>query len=438
MIGVHRISGDTFTGLATGAGGPHAVRALRDAQLSRHLLLLKFIAAEWPVDPAERDRAIGVLAEAQARRPEAVADLLRDPMVGAWTAWTARRIRGSVDSPVPLHADLGHLGAVAAEAAVRTGLDAELTAYVRDGRATVPTRGSAVLPLPDATVVAVRTRGGALRLRAGGMTVDAPAQPGEDASGWHGLRWLTAESAGRRARVAVNDLDPYRDHHHVPAAVRLPAHEWSHWRDTFGAAWELLVRYAPVRAAELAVGLRSVVPLAEIGVGHARSATARDAFGSFGLTAPDSPAAFAVTLVHEFQHSKLSALLNLTPLYDATHPRTHYAPWRLDPRPIGGLLQGVYAFLSVADTWRRLRAAPGIGELAERQFAEIREQVNHALDTLSRSPALTPHGQAFAAGMRATVDDLMSEPLPAGVTARAREGLARNLAAWRQRNAQPA
>jgi HEXXH motif-containing protein len=436
VIGVHRISTEAFTGLATGAGGPDAVRALGDAQLSRHLLLLRFIAAEWPADHAARDEAISVLAEAQARRPDAVADLLSDPMVGAWTAWTARRIRGSVDSPVPLHADLGHLGAVAAEAAARTRLDADLTGYVRDGRAAVPTRGSALLPLPEATPVTVRSRGGGLRLRAGGITVEAPDQAAEDTSGWHGLRWLTEERAGHRVHVGVNDLDPYRDHHHIPAADRLPPQEWTRWRDLFAAAWDLLVRYVPVRAAELAVGLRSVVPLAEMGVGPARSATARDTFGSFGLTAPDSPATFAVTMVHEFQHSKLSALLNLVSLYDANDSRTYYAPWRLDPRPIGGLFQGVYAFLSVADTWRRLRPVPEIGELAEREFAEIREQVNHALDTLARSPALTPHGEAFAAGMRATVEELMAEPIPTGIATDARDTLARNRAAWRRRNAQ--
>ena len=38
----------------------------------------------------------------------------------------------------------------------------------------------------------------------------------------------------------------------------------------------------------------------------------------------------AVTLVHEFQHSKLSAVLDIVPLYDNGSGRTFFAPWARD------------------------------------------------------------------------------------------------------------
>ena len=99
-------------------------------------------------------------------------------------------------------------------------------------------------------------------------------------------------------------------------------------------------------------------------------------------------------MVHEFQHSKL------------------WAPWRTDPRPLGGLLQGVYAFLGVADTWRALAARPALGDLAMREFAEAREQVDVALGELTGAGALTPAGEVFVDGLRTAADALLAEPLP--------------------------
>jgi HEXXH motif-containing protein len=425
----HRISSAAFAGLATSGGGAEAVLVLREAQLSKHLMLLKYIVAEWSGDPAERDLAVSVLSDAQSRSPQTVAELLRDPMVGSWAAWTCRRIRGAVGE-APLLADLGHLAAIAASAAVATGLDAELTTYARKGSVMVPTLGAAHLPVPDLEPVRLRVGGGSLRAVGGGRTVVAPEPPCADAPGWHGLRRLGADVNGRQASVSLEDLDPYRGRHHIPAADRVAI---GPWQETFTQAWDLLTRYAPARADELTVGLRSIVPLADAGSGPARSATVRDVFGSFGLTAPESPADFAVTLVHEFQHSKLSALLDLLPLYDTAHTERYYAPWRLDPRPIGGLLQGVYAFVAVADTWRLLRRADGLEETATREFANIREQVDHALGSLFSSEALTPDGLRFAAGLRDTMDRLMSEPLPADVETRARTTLARNRERWLRR-----
>jgi uncharacterized protein len=157
-------------------------------------------------------------------------------------------------------------------------------------------------------------------------------------------------------------------------------------------------------------------------------------FGAFGLTTPTSAAELAVTMVHEFQHSKLSALLDLVPLTKPGGGERLYAPWKPDPRPASGLLQGVYAFLAVADAWHRLREVPALTALAEHEFAHTREQVNDALQTLCGSERLTPAGERFAAGMRATMDRLMAEPVPRAQVRRAVEALAGNRRAWLARN----
>ena len=63
----------------------------------------------------------------------------------------------------------------------------------------------------------------------------------------------------------------------------------------------------------------------------------------------------AETLVHETQHLKLCALLDLVTLARPDDGRRYYAPWRPDPRPAGGLLQGAYAFLGVSGFVGRAR-----------------------------------------------------------------------------------
>jgi HEXXH motif-containing protein len=160
------------------------------------------------------------------------------------------------------------------------------------------------------------------------------------------------------------------------------------------------------------------------------------------LTLPVHPAVFAATLVHEFQHAKMSAIRRLIPLYDREAAGRFHAPWRPDPRPVGALVQGVYAFLGVADFWRsvraapqvRDRAAPSLRDRAEQEFADLREQVRHAHGALVRSGCLTPAGEIFHARMGVALDAMLAEPVPPGVACRARRRLARNRVAWHVRN----
>jgi HEXXH motif-containing protein len=143
---------------------------------------------------------------------------------------------------------------------------------------------------------------------------------------------------------------------------------------------------------------------------------------------------FAVTLVHEFQHSKLSAMLDLLPLTDPSDDRRYFAPWRVDPRPLSGLLQGVYAFVGVADTWRALRATDSAGQVAEREFAEARLQVDRGLEAVERSGALTTAGVRLAARLRVVTDSFMAEPVPASVARAAERKLERTRRQWLDRN----
>jgi HEXXH motif-containing protein len=139
-----------------------------------------------------------------------------------------------------------------------------------------------------------------------------------------------------------------------------------------------------------------------------------------------------VTMVHEFQHSKLSAVLDLMPLTDPAETGRYFAPWRTDPRPLAGLVQGVYAFAGVADTWRALR---GVVPVAEARFAEARLQVDRGLSSVERSGALTPEGEVLAARLRAVTDAMLAEDVAPAVARAAEDTLERTREAWVERNA---
>ncbi|MGK5680088.1 HEXXH motif domain-containing protein [Actinoplanes sp. URMC 104] len=421
MIDVHQLSRATFDRLATGYGGAEAIRELQDAQVSKHLLLIRFVLDQFPDGGA----ALGDLLErSRVAAPDRFRAIVGGPLVGGWTAIAGR----AATQDVLADADRDHLAAVAIVAAAAAGVDGSVRIPVHDGRAVLPGLG-AVLLAPGAASVTATSTGGRLLVTTGTGVLEVP--PAEQTPAWLPVRSLTASSAGLSIRLGLDDLHPYRHGYHVPPANRLPAAEVDRWQTLFEQAWELLAVHLPQRAVELVAGLETLVPLAHSDDGSARSATLRHAFGVFGLTRPATPHDFAVTLVHEFQHSKLSALLDLARLTDPADDRRYFAPWRTDPRPLAGLLQGVYAFVGVADTWRALRGAVGV---ATARFAEARLQVDRGLTAIEESGALTPEGESFIAVLRRSADELLAEPLAPEVDREARASLARTFTAWREHN----
>src|SRR5581483_603165 len=90
----------------------------------------------------------------------------------------------------------------------------------------------------------------------------------------------------------------------------------------------------------------------------------------------------AVTLAHELQHLKLGALLDIVTLALPDDGRRYYAPWRDDPRPLGGLLQGAYAYFGVSGFWRphwpSRHSDPADGLLAQALSSSVRWLVRSA------------------------------------------------------------
>ena len=163
------------------------------------------------------------------------------------------------------------------------------------------------------------------------------------------------------------------------------------------------------------------------------SATSRDTFGAILLSRPVDATSLAVTMAHEIQHAKLSALLDLLPMTDGDGECRFYAPWRDDPRPASGLLQGAYAFLGVAGFWLRQSRLPG-GEPALAEFARWLSAVRTVVDTLFASGELTAAGHAFVSGIDRTLGRWEAERVPDEAAAAARDANEEHRERWRERN----
>jgi hypothetical protein len=113
------------------------------------------------------------------------------------------------------------------------------------------------------------------------------------------------------------------------------------------------------------------------------------------LSEPDEdedvlPAQLGVAVLHEFRHTLLNGLIFLTPLFEECDELL-YAPWRDDPRPLGGLVHGAYAFSGVARYWR----TRGVEGLAGFEYALWRSAVRTVLGSLREHRALTAPGHAL-------------------------------------------
>ncbi|MEH1102955.1 aKG-HExxH-type peptide beta-hydroxylase, partial [Micromonospora sp. CPCC 205561] len=221
-----------------------------------------------------------------------------------------------------------------------------------------------------------------------------PARP------WLPARRITPIPDAPPAEVLVDDQDPYRGRYHRPPASRLDDAAADRLDRLTGQAWRWLTDRLPAHARGLAALLRSLVPLTPPPSGHPVSATSRAALGAIAVSVPADAQTLALLLVHELQHTKLGALLDLLPLHAPGGPARYRAPWRSDPRPVGALLQGAYAHLGVAEVWR-CRRHEGVRGAFE--YAYWREQTARAVAQLAGSAELTDDGRAFVAGMAGTL-----------------------------------
>ncbi|GDY29884.1 HEXXH motif domain-containing protein [Gandjariella thermophila] len=434
----HRVAAEFLDRLGAGREEEPALALLRDGRLSKHLLMIRMVLDRVPAadrGPAGLDASYDLLRAAQARDPRGTAAVLLHPHVGAWAMHCLRALRRGATGPA-LHTDLGYLNVLAAVAAARAGVEFAIKVPVRDGAVVLPTLGLARLGLA-ADRATVRSHAGRLAVTAAGTTVHVPADPSLDTAGWSGLRHLTATERTARIDLLLDDIDPFRSYQGLTLSQRLSAGQVTAWQRTFEEAWRLLVRHHPAQATGIASTLRSLVPLD--GAGRHRSATCPESFGAIAASFPPDAAACAATLVHEFQHAKLGALLDLLRLCDTAPGIACYAPWREDPRPVGALLHGIYAHAAVTLFWRAHRTVVGPAERAraEFEFALWREQTGFALRLLRGCGALTVPGRRFASAIADALAGCASDPVADEPARAAHEAALAHRVRWRLNNLRP-
>src|ERR1039458_1686457 len=116
--------------------------------------------------------------------------------------------------------DCAHLAGLAAAAALRAGIDAELVLPVRDGSIYLPTVGALVVDPGGAGRTSV------VRVSPSGLSSRRAVR------GWRTVRRVTVGGMS----VTVEDLDPFRDCQAWTATGGLAVAAWEDWRLASSAA----------------------------------------------------------------------------------------------------------------------------------------------------------------------------------------------------------
>jgi uncharacterized protein len=443
----HSLSAEQFTALARGGGDPDTIAQLVAAQRSKHMILLSKVA-ELARSGERPDDALGVtgyqlLAQVQRQDPAAAAEVISYPSVGAWAL---RVIRANASPPtggtalpdgnaaLP-GAQPSGLAAIAAAATIRAGLDAEIEVPVLGTSVLLPSLGAAEA-VGDTAVVSTGLSGtglsstGEAEVRSGTRHERRRVRVGPGSPGWWELRRAEAGSL----TVLIDDLDPFG----MPApdgepTGRLTPAQAAEFRAMLRAAWPIL---SPARDTQSAAIIRVIVPYRASELGHI-SITSSQVFGAVAMSRQPGAYTCAETLVHETQHLKLYALLDLVTLTWPDDGQRYYAPWRRDPRPASGLLQGAYAFMGVSGFWRDQRHTAPEPEIRHRshvEFARWRENAAAVAGTLLRSGQLTSAGVTFVETMAEVLGEWRREPVPGDALARARRDSDRHLDQWQADN----
>lgn len=448
-------------------GGPDTLALLvRDQDTRRMLLIRAFLDAADAADPrvctaAQKARlrddwALLIGAEDLPRAAGAVRERIRYPLTGPWVLRCLRGLGRTAASAAPdeeraLRLALFHFSALAAATAARAGLPftVRLTAY--DGTLTLPSIGRLHTTTSRESQVELSFSRGRLTLRQeDGPEVVVFLESGFGA--WSGaLAWSPAHAlpglTPQAPPMPLDDLDPYRTapgprHRTQSGPTTLDDAERKRWLTAWSGTAAVLRTGGEHRLTEALTLLRCLVPLEMPPGAEGRggcSATRREAFGAVLSSTPPTPAALAATVVHELQHAKLSVLSEALQLHQDDGRARYFAPWRPDPRPYDGLLQGAYAHLALADFFqRRALTEPSRGESAWSQYSRYRAQVGAVLPALVASPALTVRGRRFVDRMVGAYERMSAHPAPRGHTARAEAYVSAARALWQQRQSSAA
>lgn len=406
--------------------------------------------------PQDGDAGAGIslawalLERSQRLAPQAVEEILMAPGTGIWITSLLRQLRGDTSAkPLPLGMAAGRLSVMAAAAATHARLSFSLEVPIQWGIVSLPGLGCARFEERGQRAWATGRatgQGGSLRI------VDATGAEVWTGPDWrcHGPGWSPTRrlTVGRRSEaldLVLDEHDPYRNFSTPQEPRLLSERESEAWRLSLTEAWNFLIRDDPDLAEEIRCGpLLSIAPTAAREEFRPYSSSSGEAFGGISASRPDSSPQLAATLVHEFQHIKLGAMIHLEPLVRRVESfqdrlELFYAPWRDDPRPLEGLIQGFYAFFGVARFWRAHRQkSEGSGALlADFEFALCRDQVWSVLKGLERHHRLTAVGRRLVDLLVEHCETWRAEEVSRSAMRLAHDAIVDHRARWRAHHLRP-
>ncbi|MEV5159891.1 radical SAM/SPASM protein FxsB, inactivated metallohydrolase extension form [Streptomyces sp. NPDC053728] len=273
------------------------------------------------------------------------------------------------------------LSSYVAAAAVRSGLDLPVPADYRDGRLFLPTLGELRVAGPgEDGRVRVRAAGDGLSVQRGDGGERRIVLRGADSPDWLPVRDFAAVGA---PRLALDDLDPYRDCFGAPAAPRLGQAAAEAWIESVGGAWRLLEQAAPEQAADATKSLTTLTP-----TGPGRNTKRSHGYGAMGLVLTEDTQELALGLLRGLRRTRLQALLDLTDLYALDGAWEYAIPWDRNTKvPFSGLL---------ADTYERV----GLSFLVP----GFLDGVSEALDMMEGAAEPTVGGMRILKALRAEAE----------------------------------
>jgi uncharacterized protein len=411
------ITAEDVDGIARARPTSATLLTLKRWQATRRRMLLanlhRQLEQHAPVETAE---SAEVLRRAARLAPDAAARVLSAPLLNPWLV-AARDALIHDQNPVAA-TDL--LRRIAMAAAVRSGIEVQLRLSTQDGSVWLPGLGTFTGLGSDEALVSAAA-GKVTAINSGGRGQFIPVRSIALGDGAWSLE--------------IEDQHPYRSCFSHAASAPLSGADADHLTEMADQAWELLVRDHPHDALVARTALVAIVPLAGPPGGDVLSASARIAYGCVASTLPDQASILLRNLVHELRHMLLGGLQDLVGLCLEDGSTYLHAPWRMDPRPVGGLLQGAFAHIGVTEFWaaerHRERAGSPERARADFEFCYWREVTGWALVTLRDSGRLTPTGLRFVAGMAESLAPYRVETPPRAIVTAAADTAQADAIRWR-------
>ncbi|MEA5417689.1 HEXXH motif-containing putative peptide modification protein [Spirulina sp. CCNP1310] len=185
------------------------------------------------------------------------------------------------------------------------------------------------------------------------------------------------------------------------------------WLLSLEEAWFWIDSCSNFLASEMLIGIQSLSPIYSHATDVHKSQTFREIPGLLVLSWMSDTSVIVESLVHEYHHHKLNALLNLDPIIiGGSTEEIHYSPWRDDPRPLTGILQAIYVFQAVLEFWYNF-LNKDIPVLKKKHLKKIvyatKKQLKTAIKILKNDAEFSEIGQALIQAIEENINKFDSE-----------------------------